>query len=218
MILVLFVMFFVALWVFVPQCDLLLWKLKHRAKEKTIALTFDDGPLEPWTSHILDILKHEGVRATFFVVGKNVTKHPELITRMASEGHAIGNHTFSHRKLPFLTRRTVEDEIDRCNRTLFELLFVTPTLFRAPHGFRHLALPGILKRRSMRHIPWGRGVWDTDHPGAAIVLERSIRHPKKMEILLLHDSIDDTADALPDIIATYQQRGYTFKTIDQLLA
>lgn len=121
---------------------------------RRIALTFDDGPSSPHTGQILDILRQYGVRATFFVCGKDVEQHPEIVRRITAEGHALGNHTWSHPYLYFLSRAKMAEEIDRTQKAIQEATGQVAGLFRPPYGGRWFGLYPLLRKRKMRLIQW----------------------------------------------------------------
>lgn len=124
------------------------------AVEKRIALTFDDGPLPPCTGQILDILRSRNVRATFFVCGKDVEQYPDIVRRIHSEGHTIGNHTWSHPYLYFKGRAKIAEEIDRAQSAIYQAIGYTPDIFRPPYGGRWFGLYPVLRERGMRVVQW----------------------------------------------------------------
>lgn len=192
-----------------------------------IALTFDDGPNEPYTSAILDILKDEQITATFFIVGKYAAEYPETVQRIAREGHAIGNHTMTHEPLVFKGKAAIENDIDQWEETINA---VSPKplelkLFRSPHGWKSPFLSVVLRQKGYRLIGWTHGVWDSDQPGKDVLLERLRRAGENGAIILLHDGDGDraradrsqTVHALKEIIPYYRSRGFRFVTIPEIL-
>lgn len=159
--------------------------------KKQIALTFDDGPSFPCTEQILDILKSRKVRATFFVCGKDVESHPDIVRRIHLDGHTIGNHTWSHPYLYFKSRERIAEEIDQTQRAIYLATGYTPRVFRPPYGGRWLGLYPVLKERGMQLIQWSVSSNDwklgTDlivhtvrnglHPGAVILLHDGRQKP-----------------------------------------
>ena len=107
---------------------------KENGGAKKIALTFDDGPSREYTAEILDILKEYGVKATFFVVGVNIEKSPDLLRRIVAEGHEIGNHTYSHPHLQKMDTATLAKELTRTDGLIQSITGLSPTLFRPPEG------------------------------------------------------------------------------------
>ena len=186
--------------------------------EKQIALTFDDGPNPTATPRILDALRAEGVRATFFLLGRHVERWPELARRVATDGHAIGNHGYHHRKLQFKTPSYVRRDLQLGTDAIVRASGVTPALFRAPHGFRSPWVSSIATRLGQHTIGWTLGVWDSDRPGADVIARRAIEGARPGTILLLHDGDGydpdgdrtQTAEALPQIIRALRQQGYEF--------
>jgi peptidoglycan/xylan/chitin deacetylase (PgdA/CDA1 family) len=215
-----------ALWVFIPQWDP--WLRKMRGEfygRRVVALTFDDGPTEPWTSRVLDILKERGVKATFFVVGEHAKGNPALVKRAYDEGHTVGCHTATHRILTFMKPAERLSEIESGAKAVEEISGRRPKYIRLPHGFKFPGMHLKLKQLDLVPIPWTKGVWDTDMPPADELLRRVKRDMKPFEVLLLHDGItgdrpDATrrslVEALPRIVDEYRRRGYEFKTIAEL--
>jgi peptidoglycan/xylan/chitin deacetylase (PgdA/CDA1 family) len=213
-------------WLFLPQWDPWLRRLRKKFKgRKIVALTFDDGPSEPWTAQILDILKQHDVHATFFVIGEHAKKFPRLVERAHAEGHSIGGHTSSHRILTFLNERERLEEIENSIETIRHILGCRPNFFRLPHGFKFPGIYKVLGEWNLLPISWTKGIWDTDMPSTKVLLKRFANKFDPFEILLLHDGIiDDEPDsnrnalveALPRMIETYKELGYEFLTVEQL--
>ena len=138
------------------------------------ALTFDDGP-GPSTPDVLDALAREGARATFFVLGRQVERHPDLVRRMAAEGHQIANHGYDHGILIFRGAAHVADQLARTERAVAAAAGAgaMTRLFRAPHGFRGPATALGARRAGYRMAAWTRGVFDSAEPGAAAIARRA---------------------------------------------
>ena len=189
--------------------------------EPVVSITFDDGPNPRATPRILDILRRAHVQATFFVLGRHVERWPELVRRMALEGHQIGNHGFFHRKLHRRTPAYVRDDITRGTEAIVRASGVRPHHFRAPHGFRSPWVTPIAASLGQRTVGWSLGVWDSDRPGADVIASRSIEGMHAGSILLLHDGDGydpngdrmQTAEALPLIIDGLRRRGFRFSTL-----
>jgi len=215
-----------ALWIFIPQWDPWLGRMRGKFSDRrVVALTFDDGPTEPWTSRVLDILKERGIRATFFVVGDHARQNPELVKRARDEGHAVGCHTQTHRILTFMRPAERISEIESGAKAVEGILGERPSYVRLPHGFKFPGMRGILKKEGLTAIPWTKGVWDTDMPPAGELVRRVKEDMKPFEVLLLHDGItggDEDAtrqslvEALPRIIDEYRRGGYEFMTVADL--
>lgn len=160
--------------------------IRGQGKGNQIALTFDDGPLPPYTEQILDILRSHRVRATFFVCGQDVEKYPELVRRIHADGHTIGNHTWSHPYLYFMSREKIKEEVDRTQRVIHLAAGFTPRLFRPPYGGRWFGLYPLLKERGMQLVQWSVSSDDWKLGADAIIVKvRSNLHPGA--VILLHD-------------------------------
>lgn len=195
---------------------------RHR---KRVALTFDDGPT-PFTGAILDVLAAKQAPATFFFLGENAKRHPELVTRARADGHAIGNHGASHRKMHRLTRCEIEGEIKLTELLLGDITRLNGRkILRVPHGFKSLALTRVARTLGYVLVGWTAGVWDSDRPGADVIVERAAAALAPGCILLLHDgdgvsaAVDrsQTAQALPAIIDSARQRGFEFVSLAELI-
>jgi peptidoglycan/xylan/chitin deacetylase (PgdA/CDA1 family) len=189
---------------------------------RVVALTFDDGPNPNATPRILDALGERGVHATFFVLGRHAERWPELVARIAAEGHTIGNHGWYHRKLHFKSPAYVREDLTRGASAIVNASGVQPRLFRAPHGFRSPWVTPIARSLGQRTVGWSLGVWDTDLPGADVIADRTVEGAKPGSILLLHDGDGydvngdrmQTAEAVPAIVDRLHQRGYRFALVD----
>jgi peptidoglycan-N-acetylglucosamine deacetylase len=169
-----------------------------------IAITFDDGPQSPYTEQILDILRDRKVRATFFVCGKNAERHPEILRRIAAEGHLLGNHTFSHPYLYFLNRATMANEIDQAQETIAKLTGHRPKLFRPPYGGRWFGLFPLLRERGMDLVQWSDGGEDwKSFPGATV--RATLRRLGSGSIILLHDGQQASGGYLDGVV-----RGFAY--------
>jgi peptidoglycan/xylan/chitin deacetylase (PgdA/CDA1 family) len=199
---------------------------RGRPRTPAIAITFDDGPTEPYTSQILDVLRTCGARATFFVLGTRAETAPEVVRRAAAEGHEIGNHTWDHAALPLRTPGAMRETICRTSDLVQRITGRRPQVFRAPFGWRNPWLDGAARKEGCEPIAWTVGVYDTDRPGVDAIVERAIEGFVDGSILLLHDgrSLDPEPDAsqvveaLPRIVHEAQRRGFRLLTVSDLLA
>jgi polysaccharide deacetylase family sporulation protein PdaB len=193
--------------------------------QKVVALTFDDGPYSPYTEQILDILKEYHVPATFFVIGQNAEKYPELVSRIALEGHQIGNHTYHHVDLLKVNRKTIETEIDRTNKVIAEIVGKSPQVVRPPHGFRDPVVMEAMKERGLKVVDWSVMSRDWTNPGVEAIVERTVSKVQNGSIVLLHDgdgleaaaSRAQTVEATRRIIPQLLEQGYKFVTVDEIL-
>lgn len=193
-----------------------------------ISISFDDGPNEPFTSQILDVLKAFGIKATFFVVGQNVEAFPDALRREVGEGHEIGNHTYDHEVLPLKSPGQIRSQLARTNDLVEKITGARPRLFRAPHGWRNPWVNRSACREGCVPVAWTLGVWDTDRPGTNAIVERTLNGLKGLKdgcVLLLHDGrgvehgIDTSqlVSALPQIITKAREEGYRFITLSEMV-
>jgi len=185
-------------------------------KEKIAAITFDDGPNDPYTSAILDTLKTHGVRATFFLVGDNAKRHKETVIRIAREGHAIGNHSSHHLFRNYIIHHNFGLEIAEAQKTIKEISNAEPTLYRSPWLYR---TPGILKAvKKLDMLPvWGRfaSPFEIFQPKAAKIVNGAMRRLKPGTIFIFHDGYNNkgayrekTVEAVELLITELEKRGY----------
>jgi peptidoglycan/xylan/chitin deacetylase (PgdA/CDA1 family) len=193
--------------------------------ERVVALTFDDGPNEPYTSQILDYLGSVGVRATFFQVGRCIERHPETTARIAAAGHVIGNHSLTHRFDTYLRPSRFEWEVARTQEMLTEILGKTPALARTPWLWRQPWLLGMLRRLQLRPVA---GVFchalEVFQPAGERMARRAVAKTRPGTILIFHDGFDgrggDRSQTVQAVRLTTQallRRGYRFVTVDELL-
>jgi len=182
-------------------------------------MTFDDGPSAEYTPRLLDMLKARHIKATFFLVGKNVQAHPELVRRILAEGHEIGNHTWDHPQLSKLSDARATDEIEKTQDAIRAACGVTPTLLRPPYGAlnkpEHIWIPQQLK---LNVIYWTVDTEDWKHPGAAAITQRVLAGARPSAIILQHDTHGQTIDAMPAALDGLIAKGYHLVTVSQLIA
>lgn len=185
-----------------------------------VALTFDDGP-SLWTQLILDILKKENVKATFFLLGKNVERYPDIARRIEAEGHVIGYHGYLHEKYHWKGPGFIREDLEACVKAFKDAGVKAAPLVRFPHGFKNIFAVQEIKKRGWTLCAWGRGVWDSKKPGVEKIVERSLKL-KAGTILLLHDGDgirrepdrSETVEALSPIIQGLKAKGYYFTVIE----
>ncbi len=198
------------------------------ARETRVALTFDDGPHPRWTPAVLDELRSRDVRATFFVIGENVRRHPEIVRRIRDEGHDIGCHGDSHAwTTPLFSRRRIEAEIQSCLDAVRAAAGVTPRLWRPPVGIRSPGHAGVARSKDLLTIGMARRGFDA-RPGAdsAAFARRFAAAAGHGEILALHDgeeplhpaSREATVAALPAILDGLAAKGLRPTPVSELLA
>ncbi|WP_245815517.1 polysaccharide deacetylase family protein [Seinonella peptonophila] len=191
------------------------------AKSKRVALTFDDGPDDKYTLKILEILRKEQVRATFFVMGKMVHNHPEILKRIDQEGHIIGNHTWSHPQLTHLSDAKVKKEVNSTTQEIQKQIGKRVNLVRPPYGAVNKSVIQEIKGNHYYVINWD--VDTNDWRGrTGKQIEQTVKQTGKSgSIVLQHNAgktLQGTVDALPAIIKELKSKGYELVTLDQLLS
>jgi chitin deacetylase len=194
---------------------------KAIAPAKLIALTFDDGPWPQMTSKVLDILKKQNVKATFFVVGKQVEKHPQLVKQTVAEGHAIGNHSWSHQYHHY-SPSAAAHELDKTAALVHKLTGVKTSLFRPPAGILNNGLVASAHQKKYAVVMWSVDSkdWRSGRTTKQALVDNSLKEAKSGGIVLLHDGGGDrseTIEALPQLITQLKKHGYTFVTVPELL-
>ncbi|XRQ11871.1 polysaccharide deacetylase family protein [Actinomadura welshii] len=179
---------------------------------RCVALTFDDGP-GPHTARLLDTLKKGGVRATFFLLGKSVREHPEVVRRMVLDGHEVANHTWSHPDLTGLPPAGVKSEIERTQKAVKEASGVEPALMRPPYGATD---EGVRRAVGLPQILWSVDTKDWRYRSADRGARIGINKPVGGDIVLYHDTHKSTVDCIPEVVDGLSDRGFTFVTVSEL--
>ncbi|MFT5883074.1 MAG: peptidoglycan/xylan/chitin deacetylase (PgdA/CDA1 family) [Crocinitomicaceae bacterium] len=186
---------------------------------KLIALTFDDGPNPAHTPRLLDMLRRRNVKATFYVIGERAANHPDIIRRIVTEGHEVGNHTWTHPNLKKLSDDGVRRELNKTRDAIVRACGVQPRTMRPPYGAM------FQKQREWVYREYGYPtvLWDVDpldwkKPGSSVVAQRLISGARNGSILLVHDLHGSSVDAIPQTIDTLLRQGYQFVTVSQLIA
>lgn len=184
-----------------------------------IAITFDDGPHPKNTPRLLDMLRERNIKATFYVIGRNVDLYPNVLRRTVSEGHEVGNHTFSHPVLSKLSDSAVRQELTKCRDAVARAAGVKPRTMRPPYG----AL--LQRQREWIHaeldyptIMWSVDPLDWKRPGPSVVASRILKATTPGAIVLAHDLHSSTVDAMPATLDGLLNKGFKFVTVSQLLA
>lgn len=193
--------------------------------DKVVALTFDDGPSDPWTLRIADVLDGYGVAGTFFVVGDNADAHPEIVRELVKRGHLVGNHSQRHRKRDAIFEWRYS-ELERAEGSIAGAAGVCPALFRPPNGFHTPWQLRAVSAHGMRTVGWDVQPSDWERPPGDKIVQRVLERVRPGSIVLLHDGDDtrrqtdrsSTVAALPGIIEGLRARGYRFVRVDELLS
>jgi peptidoglycan-N-acetylglucosamine deacetylase len=192
---------------------------------KLLALTYDDGPNDPWTPRLLEVLARHGVRATFFMLGRYVRQRPEIARQVAEAGHVIGNHTFSHPNLIFSSPARIQAQIDECHHVLTEAIGEHSKLFRPPFGGRRPDVLSGARRKGLIPVMWSVSAYDWN-AGAPEKVERKVaRQVRGGDVILMHDGghlafgTDRSASvaATDRIIARYKTEGYRFVSVTEMM-
>jgi peptidoglycan-N-acetylglucosamine deacetylase len=187
--------------------------------EKVIALTFDDGPWPETTRQVLDILKSNNIKGTFFVVGQNLKNYPELGKEIVGEGHVIANHTWHH-WYHFFNQQAAAFEIERTTDLIYQVTGVKTNLFRPPGGVMHNGLVAYARGEKYAVVMWSSDSTDYKLPPVPKLVNNVMKDSKPGGIVLMHDGGGNrsrTVQALPEIISNFRKQGYRFVTIPELL-
>lgn len=190
--------------------------LRGDPTKPAIALTFDDGPHPELTLQLLDILKEEKVKATFFVIGKMVEQHPELLKAIEAGGHTIGNHTFSHVTLTKIPLKDILTEYQANNDLIKQIIHKDVRFCRPPGGdYDPLVIQGATDC-GLTTVLWTDDPGDYANPGSNVIEERTLARLSNGGIILLHDGVKETLEVLPQIIRYAKQKGFRFVTLDEM--
>lgn len=184
---------------------------------KLIALTFDDGPDPRVTPQILAELRKYGARATFFVLGSQVERHPELLRAIVRDGHVVGNHSFSHPKKT--TPEQALEEIDKADVAIQAASGRRADLFRPPYGLRYEELSKQALGRGYTVVLWSLPCRDVDRIDSAKISQIIINRRKRGDVVVMHDGPghESTARALPAVLRALSGKGYSFVTVPEML-
>ena len=184
-----------------------------------IAMTFDDGPSEKLTPELLDILATHHIHATFFVIGQNAERHPEILQRAVREGHEIGNHSWTHPVLGKMSDAAVRRELQKTDDAIFAAIGHRPTLMRPPYG----SITARQKRWIHAEFGYTIILWDVDpldwkRPGPSVVESRIVRETRPGSIILSHDIHPGTIKAMPSTFDELKAKGFKFVTVSELIS
>ena len=185
--------------------------------DENIYLTFDDGPDENITPRLLELLSKHEIKATFFVVGQKAERYPEIILQIHKNGHAIGNHSYTHPHLIFKSKEIIEGEIKRTDKAVFEITGKRPTLFRPPHGQFGLAVLSVLKSTNHRMVLWSASSQDYKVKTSTEKIQaRMKKYVRPGKIVLMHDGhlqSPHMLEALENILERTKDQNFKFSAL-----
>lgn len=195
--------------------------------EKVVALTFDDGPSPVWTPKVLDVLKHAGVKATFFMLGSHVEKYPDVARRVAREGHDLGNHTYDHHILLNYRASSLKENILRAQETIQKITGVRTVYFRPPKAWLTSGEKKLVRSMGYEVVLWSLNSKDWVTFDDKYIIKYLMQHVRPGDIILFHDSggafsteggdRDETVLAVMRLIERLREKGWRFVTISELL-
>jgi peptidoglycan/xylan/chitin deacetylase (PgdA/CDA1 family) len=192
---------------------------------RQMALTYDDGPNDPHTLRLLEVLAKHSVHATFFLIGKYVKQRPDIVREILAAGHVVGNHTFTHPLLVFKSEAEVRQELFSCRETLQDATGEASNLFRPPFGGRRPAVLRVAREMGMEPVMWNVTGYDWNAPPAAVIERKVAKQVGGGDVILLHDGGHKQmgADRSQTVIATermierYKAEGCEFVTIPRMM-
>lgn len=192
---------------------------------RQIALTYDDGPNDPHTLRLLEVLAKHDAHATFFLIGRYVQQRPEIAREIAKAGHAIGNHTFTHPLLIFKSEAEIRRELSQCNAALHDALDREANIFRPPFGGRRLAVLRVARELELEPVMWSVTGYDWNAPPTEVIERKITKQIRGGDVILLHDGghrqmgadRSQTVLATDHLITRYRAEGYEFVTVSEMM-
>jgi len=192
---------------------------------RQLALTYDDGPNDPHTLRLLEVLAKHNVHATFFLIGRYVQQRPDIAREIVRAGHVVGNHTFTHPLLTLKSGNDVRNQLIDCRSALRDAVGEHSTLFRPPFGGRRPAVLRIARELGLEPIMWNVTGYDWSAPPAEVIERKVTRQIRGGDVILLHDGghkqmgadRSQTVLATDRVIQRYKSEGYNFVTVPQMM-
>jgi peptidoglycan/xylan/chitin deacetylase (PgdA/CDA1 family) len=197
-----------------------------RGGPRQLALTYDDGPNDPHTMRLLDVLAKHGVRATFFVIGRYVRRRPDIVRKITRADHIVGNHTLTHPLLIFQSAQEIRDQLTECDHALTDAVGNHSKLFRPPFGGRRPAVLHIARSLGLEPVMWNVTGYDWNAQSADHIEGKVSRQVSGGDVILLHDGghkefgadRSRTIEASDSLISRYKSEGYEFVTVPEMMA
>lgn len=192
---------------------------------RLLALTYDDGPNDPYTWRMMEVLERHDVKATFFLLGRFVEQKPEIARALVSAGHAIGIHTWNHPNLIFASSAETRHQLQKTRQAILDATGVDPIIFRPPFGGRRPASLRVARQMGLQPVMWKVSCYDWKAKSASEIVTQAERQIRGGDVILLHDGeyhrigVDRSrsVDATDRILSRYKSEGYNFVTIPQML-
>ena len=197
-----------------------------RPGSRQIALTFDDGPNDPHTLRLLEVLTEHAVRATFFLIGRYVQQHREIVREMVRAGHVVGNHTYTHPLLTLKSEGEIRQELGKCRSALEDAVGEVSNLFRPPFGGRRPAVLRVARELGLECVMWNVTGYDWNAPPAEVIERKVAKQIRGGDVILLHDGghkqmgadRSQTVLATDHLITRYKAEGCNFVTVSEMVA
>jgi peptidoglycan-N-acetylglucosamine deacetylase len=196
-----------------------------RPGTKQLALTYDDGPNDPHTFHLLEVLAKYNVKATFFLIGRFVKQRPDIVRELVRAGHVVGNHTFSHPNLIYASAEQTKTQLRDCEKALTDAVGERSRLFRPPFGGRRPSTLRIARALGLKPVMWSVTGWDWKGKPVEYVERKVNGQIHGGDVILLHDGShaafgadrSQTVIATDRLIARYKSEGYEFLTVPAMI-
>jgi peptidoglycan/xylan/chitin deacetylase (PgdA/CDA1 family) len=192
---------------------------------RQLALTYDDGPNDPHTLRLLEVLAKHGVQATFFLIGRYVQQRPEIVRELVQAGHVVGNHTFTHPLLIFRSESEIRQELSHCRSALQDAIGQHSNLFRPPFGGRRPAVLRVARDLGLEPVMWNVTGYDWTAPPAEVIEGKIAKQSRGGDVILMHDGghkqmgadRSQTVIATDHLIARRKSEGFEFVTIPRMM-
>ena len=187
----------------------------HQNPSNKVVLTFDDGPHPTETLKVLEVLDEHNIKALFFLIGKNVSAHPEIAKEIIKRGHQVGIHSQNHEwNFGFLIGNRLQNELQDCQIEIEKATGIKTNLFRPPFGVTNPNVAGAVKKLEMQTIGWNVRTYDTAAKDSSTIINRVAKNVNSNSIILLHDRMELTTQTLPQIIEKVNGMGFAFGPLD----